>query len=187
MRHFHYRKRIFCFSKTSTVSTEWKTVNTRRENESMLVGAVSFCLSQTAEMNSCERTPSTGLWPSWKWATFPTPFLENVFVHVLSLLAWLLCSHLLTYLPFLPISKMYLLQIFLPQWDFDTQKGKGVEQMITELMLTLTESRTAPFRQPIALVCKGNYWLPSLTRITRNPCPSSKDLPNFQSCLNLAF
>lgn len=82
MRHFHYRKRILCFSKTTTVSTERKIANTRRENEFVLVSAVSFCLSQTAEMNSCEWTPTTGLWPSWKWATFPTPLLENVFVHV---------------------------------------------------------------------------------------------------------
>lgn len=45
VRRFHYRKRTLCFSKTTTFSTEWKTANTKRENESTLAGAVSFCHS----------------------------------------------------------------------------------------------------------------------------------------------
>jgi len=81
-------------------SREWESAHARRQNESTLLRAVSLRLSQTTGMNSCEWTPSTVKQPSWKRSAFLIPLLEKVFVHVLSLLAYVLFPF--SYLPCFP-------------------------------------------------------------------------------------
>lgn len=121
------RGRRLCFSKTAPISTEWETASSRRENESRLAGAVSFCLSQIAGMNSRHWTPNTEKWPSWKQAAFPIPCLEKGFVQVLFYLVWLLCCPFPMHLAFLPTPEMYLLQSFQTR-EILMHRSNGMEQ-----------------------------------------------------------
>lgn len=105
-RRFHYRKSY----STATISTEWKTASTRRENESTLVGAVSFCHSDCRDELISQYRKLTKLETGCISHSLSRKGFCSLFFFFLIL--WLLCSPFPMYLAFLPIPEMYLLEIF---------------------------------------------------------------------------